>query len=201
MLAKKTPPRRRQGSQEAAARDRGRLGQLGLVISVASATDLSSSRKSYFSRFAYCALLIAVGGLENGEDTELTGTISAFCFLGFFCSLLRLIWPLAIAFLHDSSHTAIRRAWKRLSTDSGEISMRQDAQSWIAEDDDAMAPLPEPVYASHAPSRSPGANRGSFGRGLRKTDECSSLWSWIVSNACEAGAAISLSPVFAQGSN
>lgn len=81
----------------------GELRPLDLVRSAASKspsalTDLSSLKKSYFSRFAYCAVLIGVGGFEN---TERTGTISAFCFLGFLCSRLRLIWPLAIAFLHD----------------------------------------------------------------------------------------------------
>jgi hypothetical protein len=67
-------------------------------------TNLNAFEKIYFSRFMYCAVLIAVGGLEK---TGLSGTITAFCFLGFLCSLLRLIWPLAIAFLHDWSQAPI----------------------------------------------------------------------------------------------
>jgi hypothetical protein len=88
---------------------------LSLVKSAASAPSrapaiqLQLYGKYYFSRLVYCAVFIAVGSFEN---TELAGTVSAFCFFGFLCSLLRLIWPLAIGFLHEASHTAIRRIWK-----------------------------------------------------------------------------------------
>jgi hypothetical protein len=59
------------------------------------------------------------GGVENAEVGD---TASTFFFFGFFCSLLLLIWPLAIvSSMFDRMQRSVEPA-KGLSIDSGKIS-------------------------------------------------------------------------------